>query len=233
MCRRAIAPTAAIREVSQCGSSGNSQNATTRGVGFNINGQRSSGTEILLDGVENVSVFTDGIGVYIPIDATQEFRVQTSNYEPQYGRASGGIVNVSTRSGTNAFHGRLWEFNRLSSYTSNTVLNAQSGQPKGKYTRNQFGFAVGGPVLKDKLFFFGSTEWTRVRSSAVTLAAVPTPQFLALSAPNTRQFFADYAGGRTSTSPELTPRVKLELPEFQQQLQPSGSWRTTPLSIRG
>jgi hypothetical protein len=178
------------------GSSGNSQNATTRGVGFNINGQRSSGTEILLDGVENVSVFTDGIGVYIPIDATQEFRVQTSNYEPQYGRASGGIVNVSTRSGTNAFHGRLWEFNRLSSYTSNTVLNAQSGQPKGKYTRNQFGFAVGGPVLKDKLFFFGSTEWTRVRSSAVTLAAVPTPQFLALSAPNTRQFFANYAGGK-------------------------------------
>lgn len=178
------------------GSSGNSQNATTRGVGFNINGQRSSGTEILLDGVENVSVFTDGIGVYVPIDATQEFRVQTSNYEPQYGRASGGIVNVSTKAGTNSFHGRVWEFNRLSAYTANTVLNAQSGQAKGKYTRNQFGFAVGGPVLKDKLFFFGSTEWTRVRSSAVTLAAVPTPQFLALSAPNTQKFFSDYSGGK-------------------------------------
>jgi hypothetical protein len=175
---------------------GNSQNATTRGVGFNINGQRSTGTEILLDGVENISLFSDNVGVYIPQDATQEFRVQTSNYEPQYGRAAGGIVNVATKSGTNAFHGVIWEFNRLSAYTSNTVLNAQQGLPKGKYTRNQFGFAVGGPILKDKLFFFGSTEWIRVRSSAVSIAAVPTPQFLALSAANTQKFFSDYSGGK-------------------------------------
>jgi hypothetical protein len=178
-------------------SNGNSQNATTRGVGFNVNGQRSSGTEILLDGVENISVFADNVGVYIPQDSTQEFRVQTTNYEPQYGRASGGIVNVTTKSGTNGFHGGLWEFNRLSAYTSNTVLNAQQGLPKGTYTRNQFGFGVGGPILKDKLFFYGSTEWTRVRSSAVSVAAVPTPQFLALSAANTQKYFSDYSGGKT------------------------------------
>jgi Carboxypeptidase regulatory-like domain len=178
-------------------SGGNNQNGFTRGVGFNINGQRSSGTEILLDGVENISVFTDAIGVYIPQDATQEFRVQTSNYEPQYGRASGGIVNVTTKSGTNAYHGVIWEFNRLSAYTSNTVLNAQQGLPKGKYTRNQFGFAVGGPILRDKLFFFGSTEWIRVRSTAISTAAVPTPQFLALTAANTQKFFTDYSGGKT------------------------------------
>jgi hypothetical protein len=178
-------------------SNGNSQNATTRGVGFNINGQRSSGTEILLDGVENISVFADNVGVYIPQDATQEFRVQTSNYEPQYGRASGGIVNVTTKSGTNAFHGNVWEYNRLSAYTSNTVLNAQQGLPKGVYTRNQFGFDVGGPIMKDKLFFFGSTEWTRVRSNAVSIAAIPTPQFLALSAPNTQAFFSQYGGGKS------------------------------------
>jgi hypothetical protein len=104
---------------------------------------------------------------------------------------------VTTKSGTNSFHGTVWEFNRLSAYTSNTVLNAQQGQDKGKYTRNQFGFAVGGPVLKDKLFFFGSTEWTRVRSNAITLAAVPTPQFLALSASNTQDFFKAYSGGKT------------------------------------
>jgi len=178
-------------------SNGNSQNATTRGVGFNINGQRSSGTEILLDGVENISVFSDNVGVYVPIDATQEFRVQTSNYEAQFGRASGGIVNVATKSGTNQFHGVLWEFNRLSAYTSNTVLNAQQGLPKGKYTRNQFGFAVGGPILKDKLFFFGSTEWTHVRSNAISIAGIPTPQFLSLSAPNTQAFFNTYGGGKT------------------------------------
>jgi len=181
------------------GSTGNSQNATTRGVGFNINGQRSTGTEVLLDGVENISVFSDNPGVYIPQDATQEFRVQTSNYEPQYGRAAGGIVNVTTKSGTNAFHGSIWEFNRLSAYTSNTVLNAQQGLPKGTYTRNQFGFGVGGPVMKDKLFFYGATEWTRVRSAAISTAAVPTPQFLALSAQNTQDFFKAYSGGKNFT----------------------------------
>jgi hypothetical protein len=182
----------------------------TRGVGYSINGQRTSGTEVLLDGVENIAVFTDGIGAYVPIDAVQEFRVTTSNFEAQYGRASGGIVNVSTKVGSNAFHGNLWEFNRLSAYTSNTETNDQINSaflagggtgalpaPKGTFARNQFGFAIGGPILKDKLFFFGSTEWTRVRSGATLTAAVPTPQFLALTAPNVQNYFSTYSGGKT------------------------------------
>jgi hypothetical protein len=182
----------------------------TRGVGYNINGQRSSGTEVLLDGVENIYVFTDGIGAYVPIDAVQEFRVTTSNFEAQYGRASGGVVNVTTKAGTNGFHGNLWEFNRLAAYTSNTETNDQINSafvagggtgalpaPKGGFTRNQFGFAVGGPILKNKLFFFGSTEWTRVRSGASLTAAVPTPQFLALTAPNVQTYFNTYSGGKT------------------------------------
>ena len=78
---------------------GNTQNATTRGVNYNINGQRSTGTEILLDGVENISVFGDSVGIVVPIDAVNEFRVTTSNFEPQYGRASGGVVNVATKIG--------------------------------------------------------------------------------------------------------------------------------------
>ena len=144
----------------------NSQNSTTRGVGFNINGQRSTGTEILLDGVENISVFGDGIGTAIPLDAVQEYRVSTSNFEAQFGRASGGVVNVSTKSGTNSFHGNAWEYNRLAAYTANTVTNAQEGIPKGGYTRNQFGFMAGGPIKKDKFFLFGGAEWIRVRSAA-------------------------------------------------------------------
>jgi Carboxypeptidase regulatory-like domain/TonB dependent receptor len=182
----------------------------TRGVGYSINGQRTSGTEVLLDGVENIAVFIDGIGVYVPMNAVQEFRVTTSNFEAQYGRASGGVVNVTTRAGTNRFHGDLWEFNRLAAYTSNTETNDQINSafvagggtgplpaPKGGYTRNQFGFAVGGPILKDKLFFFGSTEWTRVRSGATLTAAVPTPQFLAMTAPNVQNYFSTYGGGKT------------------------------------
>ena len=188
----------------------NSQNSTTRGVGFNINGQRSTGTEILLDGVENVSVFGDAIGTFVPLDSMQEYRVSTSNFEAQFGRASGGVVNVTTKSGANAIHGDLWEFNRLSAFTSNTETNDQINSafragggtgplpaPKGTYTRNQFGFTLGGPIKKDKLFAFGSGEWIRVRSAASLTSGVPTPQFLAVAAPNVQDFFNAYGGGKT------------------------------------
>lgn len=190
------------------GSNNLSQNATTRGVGFNLNGQRSSGTEILLDGVENISVFGDAVGIVVPLDGVQEFRVITSNFEPQYGRASGGVVNVTSKTGTNSFHGTAYEFNRLSDYTSNTVTNAQEGLPKGTYTRNQFGYEVGGPIKRDKLFFMESTEWTRVRSAASLIGAVPTPQFLATAAPNIQSFFSTY-GTNAPTSTSVVTNTQL------------------------
>ncbi len=169
------------------------QNDTTRGVGFSLNGQRSTGTEILLDGVENNDTYLTGPAlIQIPIDSVQEYRVITSNFGPEYGRASGGVVNVVTKSGTNAFHGGAWEYNRLSAYTSNTVTNAQAGNAKGKFTRNQFGYAIGGPAIKDRLFFFQSTEWIRVRGAASNQSLIPTPEFLAAAAPNTQDFFTAY-----------------------------------------
>ncbi len=180
---------------------GHSQNSTARGVGFALNGQRSSGTDILLDGVENVDVFNTGVGQTVPLDSVQEYRVVTNNFSAQYGRASGGVVNVISKAGTNSLHGDAWEFNRLSAYTANTYDNAANGVPKGKYTRNQFGFAVGGPIKKDKLFFFESTEWLRTRSSANQIALVPDPAFLALAPSNVQAFFAAYGkapSGRTT-----------------------------------
>jgi len=169
--------------------SGFDQNTTNRGVGFAINGQRTSGTEVLLDGVENMDLFTATFGMQVPLDSVQEFRVITSDFDAQYGRASGGVVNVTTKSGTNSIHGGLWEFNRLSAYTANTFGNAVTGAPKGTYTRNQFGYDIGGPIIKDKLFFFQSTEWLRVRSNAVLQAYVPTPQLRAAAAPNVQAYF--------------------------------------------
>ena len=176
-------------------SAGGYQNGATtnRGAnGFSLNGSRASGTEVLLDGVENLSVFTDQIAITVPLDDVQEYRIITNNFAPEYGRASGGVVAVATRAGTNAFHGRIWEFNRLSAYTANTVTNAQSGVPKSSYTRNQFGGAIGGPVLKDKLFFFSSAELTRVRSASNIISAVPDPALLAVAAPNVQSFFNTY-----------------------------------------
>ena len=191
---------------------GSGQNQQDRGVGYSINGQRESGTEILLDGVENVSIFTQAIGEDVPLDATQEFSVITSNYSAEYGRASGGVINVTTKAGTNSFHGSGWEFNRLSAYTANTYGNDAANaaflagggsgplpDPKGTYTRNQFGFAAGGPIKKDKIFIFESTEWTRVRSAATESEEVFDPAFIALMPANIQAYYKAY--GQSSLSP--------------------------------
>jgi hypothetical protein len=184
---------------------GSGQNQENRGVGYSINGQRESGTEILLDGVENISVFSQAIGEDIPLDGTQEFSVVTSNYSAEYGRASGGVINVTTKAGTNSFHGSGWEFNRLSAYTANTYGNDAANSaflasgvtgslpdPKGTYTRNQFGYAAGGPIKRDKLFIFESTEWTRVRSAATESEEVFDPAFLALMPSNIQGYYKTY-----------------------------------------
>jgi outer membrane receptor protein involved in Fe transport len=188
--------------------SASDQNTGTRGVGYVINGQRSSGSEILLDGAENVDLFTATVGQAISPDVVQEYRIVTNNFEAQYGRASGGVVNVLTKGGTSVFHGSAWEFNRTSAYTANTFDNDSNNVPKGTYVRNQFGYSVGGPILKDKLFFFQSTEFTRVRSSASSLSLVPTPELLALTAPNVQAYFSKYGG---ATAPFVSTLTKADI----------------------
>ena len=177
--------------------SGNVIDDTTtvvRGTGFSINGQRSSSTDILLDGGENVDLYTSEVGQNVPLDSVQEFRVITSDFTAEYGRAGGGVVNVATKSGSNAFHGTGYEFNRVSALASNSWENDANNVAKGHFTRNQFGYSVGGPILRNKLFFFSSTEWTRVRSTNNNLATILDPAFLSdpsVSA-NTKAFFAAY-----------------------------------------
>ena len=192
------------------------QTLTTRGVGVAINGQRESGTEILLDGVENIGVFGASVGEDIPTDAVQEYSVITNNFSAEYGRASGGVVNLTTKSGTNHIHGTTWEFNRLSSYTANTyandAANAAAGSivaPKGKYTRNQFGFVVGGPVVKDKLFFSESTEWTRVRSAATETEEIFDPGFVSMLPANAQAYFSAYGTGAAASSGTVTTAGQL------------------------
>lgn len=179
------------------GGANNGQELTNRGVGYSINGQRETGTEILLDGVENISIFSDYIGTNIPIDGVQEFSVVTNNFSAEYGRASGGVVNVTSKSGTNNWHGTGSEFNRLSAYTANTYNNAVNDLPKGEYTRNQFGFQAGGPIVKNKLFVSESTEWTRVRSSSVQTEEIFDPTFISLLPANAQAYF-DSFGSTTS-----------------------------------
>ena len=174
--------------------------STARGVGVSFSGERAASTEILLDGVENVLLFSQGVGVNVPLDSVQEYRVVTSGFDAQYGRASGGVVNLITKSGTNQYHGTLYEFNRISALAAHTYFedaSAASGSPlpADHFTQNQFGYSIGGPVLprlRDKLFFFSNTEWNRVRSSGSAQFVVPTPAFIAAAAANTKAYFAQY-----------------------------------------
>jgi outer membrane receptor protein involved in Fe transport len=166
--------------------------------GFNINGQRAASTSILLDGGENVDNYTASVGQSVPLDAVQEFRVQTSNFTAEYGRASGGIVNVVTKSGTNDFRGSLYAYNRNSKFASNTFENNSRGLPRDQFNRNQFGYSIGGPIVKNKLFFFNNTEWTRLRSVGPRTVYVPTPELIAASNANTRNFFNSFGQLRSN-----------------------------------
>ncbi|UWZ85740.1 TonB-dependent receptor [Occallatibacter riparius] len=171
--------------------------AQSRGVGFNISGARSTSVDILLDGAENTDVFAVGVGQTVPLDATAEIRIVTSNSGAEYGRGS-GAVNVSTKSGTNGFHGSAYEFNRISTlasagYNNNYIHAMEPDVPaKPRYTHNQFGYSIGGPVKKDHIFFFSSTEWTRIRSAQNIIAVVPTQAFINMAAKETQDFFGAY-----------------------------------------
>jgi outer membrane receptor protein involved in Fe transport len=169
-----------------------SQNGGRRGAGVAINGLRAAGTNILLDGVANNNEFDSDVGQTVPLDSVQEIGIVTNNFTAEYGRADAGIINVTTKSGTNDFHGTVYEFNRVSDLASNTFNNNAYGIDKPVYVRNQFGYSLGGPVKKNKLFFFTSTEWTRVRSASSATAIIPDPALIAASAPATQAIFSAY-----------------------------------------
>jgi hypothetical protein len=172
-----------------------------RGVGVDIGGARSASVDILLDGAENTDLFGVGIGQNIPQDAMQEFSVVIAGQGAEFGRASGGAVNVATKSGTNQFHGDVFEYNRISTFASDTYNNnalwavdGHSGlsSPKPRYVHNQLGYTIGGPIKHNKLFFESSTEWLRVRSSSYTTAEVPLSGLISQSASNMQDFFTTY-----------------------------------------
>ncbi|MDP9050228.1 MAG: TonB-dependent receptor [Acidobacteriota bacterium] len=166
--------------------------AASRGVGFNIGGARSASTEILLNGLENTYLFSVSPAAQVPIDSVQEYRILTSNYGPEYGRASGGVVNLVTKSGTNSIHGTAYEFYRPSTFAANSYNNNSNGIPQHRFVRNVFGYSIGLPIIHDKLFAFSNTEWLRVRSSNVTQFYIPTPSFIGMTNANTKAFFTAF-----------------------------------------
>jgi Carboxypeptidase regulatory-like domain len=137
---------------------------------FSVNGMRITSNDHLVDGVNNTEPLTGSAMIVPSVDAIQEFRILTNDYSAEYGRAGGSIVTVLTKSGTNNFHGSLYDFLR------NDVLDARNffSPSVPPLRQNQFGGTFGGPIVKDRTFFFVSYEGFRQSHGIPTSAPVPT-----------------------------------------------------------
>jgi hypothetical protein len=143
--------------------------------GFSANGARSLQNNFLLDGVDNNSNMTDLLNganyvIQPSVDAIEEFKVETSDYSAEFGRGNGAILNATIKSGTNEFHGNFFEFLRNQALDARNFFDAQ----KSPYRQNQFGATFGGPIVKDKTFFFADYEGLRVDQGQTLLGVVPT-----------------------------------------------------------
>jgi hypothetical protein len=139
---------------------------------FHSNGGREDANSFLLDGVYNADPKLNGVGVTPPVDAIREFEVSTGNYDAAFGRGGGAQVNVVVKSGTNAMHGTLYEFFRNQAMDARNFFAPAGVDPR--YQRNQFGGAVGGPIVKNRTFFFVDYEGRRSRESITRTTRVPT-----------------------------------------------------------
>ena len=142
---------------------------------FSVNGAREDANNFLLDGVYNIDPKLNTFGVRPSVDAIREFEMLTSTYDASFGRNPGAQVNVVLNSGTNDFHGSLFEFHRNAALDARNFF-APSSEPKPKYLRNQFGGAVGGPIKHDSIFFFADYEGTRSREGITRVTNVPTAE---------------------------------------------------------
>ncbi len=145
--------------------------------GFSANGARALQNNFLLDGIDNNANLGDVLNgaAYVirpAVDAIAEFKVETNSYSAEFGRGNGAIMNAAIKSGTNQIHGDVWEFLRNEKVDATNAFDILGQQP---YKQNQFGFTLGGPIVKDKMFFFGDYEGLRIRQALPQVSTVPTP----------------------------------------------------------
>lgn len=140
---------------------------------LSVNGAREDFNGFLLDGAYNIDPKLGTVGVRPAVDAIREFEVLTSTYDAAFGRNAGGQVNIVTKSGTNGFDGSAYEFFRPGGLASRNYF-APDDQPAPDYSRHQFGGSIGGPIVRDRTFFFADYERTRLREGMTRITQVPT-----------------------------------------------------------
>lgn len=147
---------------------------------FSSNGNWETQNYFSLDGIDNNSGSTNLQESTVqviqpPPDALQEFRIQTRTYSSEFGTSAGAVINASIKSGTNSYHGDVWEYVRNDVFDANSYFNNQNAVPRGHFSQNQYGATVGGPVIKNKTFFFGDFQFFTSRKATTVQSSVPTP----------------------------------------------------------
>ena len=148
------------------------------GFGFSANGARSLQNNFLLDGVDNNSNLPDLLNetnyvIQPSVEAIEEFKVQTNAYSAEFGRGNGAIINATIKSGTNQFHGSAYEFLRNEKLDAKNFFD-DPNSPIAPYKQNQFGFTFGGPIVRNRTFFFADYEGLRIRQAQTVTSFVPT-----------------------------------------------------------
>ncbi|MCL5744017.1 MAG: carboxypeptidase-like regulatory domain-containing protein [Acidobacteria bacterium] len=190
--------------------------------GFSGSGMRSTQNNYLLDGVDNNNAQIayqgrQGEAVKPNVDAIQEFKVMTNSFSAEYGRATGAIVNVSLKSGTNQLHGTAFEFLRNDKLDAKNFFDLPN-EPRPPYKRNQYGFSLGGPIIKNKTFFFTDYEASRIHESRTVNNNVPTPQMVSGDfsqlLPSTKIYdpatYDAATGNRTPFPGNIIPKTRMD-----------------------
>ena len=144
------------------------------GGSFAVNGTRGMLNNFVLDGIDNNSNDNGGNVLKTNVDAIAEFRVETSNYSAEFGRSGGAVINATIKSGSNSLHGSAFEFARNSALDTRQYFE-QPGTAKAPYSQHQFGGTIGGPILRNKLFYFVDYQGSRVSTSSIDFSSVPQP----------------------------------------------------------
>jgi hypothetical protein len=141
---------------------------------FSANGQRPRDNNYMLDGVDNNETWLQTVVIFPSVDALDEFKMQTSTYSAEFGRSLGGVVNLQIKSGTNNLHGSGFAFHRNDAFDANNFFNNRAGRGKPEFNQNQFGGTLGGPVFRDRTFFFGDYQGHRETLGQTFLSTVPS-----------------------------------------------------------
>jgi outer membrane receptor protein involved in Fe transport len=155
----------------------NDQGGATTNVTFSVNGMRPEANSVTLDGVQMSSVRESDVDLRPNVDAISEFKVLTSVFSAEYGHTAGGVISIQTKSGTNAVHGSAFEFHRNDALNATNYFRNPVDPQKAPLTQNQFGFTLGGPLRKDKTFFFLDYQGETVRKGTEAFARVPEEPF--------------------------------------------------------